>query len=124
MGFAFLFQRLLNVLGLGFLVGLQRECIASRLAGVCTFPLVTQWEVFFSTLAQSFWGGVLAAGFLALAGPSIIGNIAEYRAGTVDSGRTIEVALLLMFGLGAYLVVSLTEFAGAVVILTLLLFWP
>ncbi len=114
MEFALLFQRLLIALGLGLLVGLQRERVASRLAGVRTFPLVTILGVFCATLAQSFGGGVVAAGFLALAGLIIIGNIAEYRAGTVDPGRTTEVALLLMFALGAYLVVGLTEIAVAV----------
>jgi uncharacterized membrane protein (DUF4010 family) len=114
MELTFLVYRLLIALGLGLLVGLQRERAASPLAGVRTFPLVTLLGVFCATLAQSFGGGVMAAGFLALAGLIIIGNIAEYRAGNVDPGRTTEVAILLMFGLGAYLVVGPVEVAVAV----------
>ena len=36
-----LFWRLALALGLGLLVGLQRERVAARLAGLRTFPLVT-----------------------------------------------------------------------------------
>ncbi|HZS07939.1 MAG TPA: MgtC/SapB family protein [Blastocatellia bacterium] len=51
-----LFQQLGIALGLGLLVGLQRESASSRLAGVRTFPLVTILGTACALLAQSFGG--------------------------------------------------------------------
>jgi uncharacterized membrane protein YhiD involved in acid resistance len=95
------FQLLGIALGLGLLVGLQRERAASRLAGVRTFPLVTLLGGLCSMLAQSFGGWILAAGLIALTALIVLGNVLEMREGLTDPGLTTEVALLLMFGVGA-----------------------
>lgn len=108
------FQQLGIALGLGLLVGLQRERAASRLAGMRTFPLVTLLGALCSMLAQVFGGWILAAGLLAFAAIIILGNLLEMREGVTDPGLTTEVALLLMFGVGAYLMVGATEVAVAV----------
>src|SRR5258705_11374007 len=100
------FQQLGIAVGLGLLVGLQRERAASRLAGMRTFPLVTLLGALCSMLAQSFGGWILAAGFVALAALIVLGNLLEMREGTADPGLTTEVALLLMFAVGAYLMVG------------------
>jgi hypothetical protein len=57
-----LFQQLGIALGLGLLVGLQRESAASPLAGVRTFPLVTVLGTVCGLLSQAFGGWILAAG--------------------------------------------------------------
>jgi uncharacterized membrane protein YhiD involved in acid resistance len=54
MQLTFLFQQLGIALGLGLLVGLQRESAASRLAGVRTFPLVTMFGSICALLAAAF----------------------------------------------------------------------
>lgn len=108
------FQQLGVALGLGLLVGLQRERAASRLAGVRTFPLVTLFGALCSLLAETFGGWILAAGCLALAALIILGNLLETLEGETDPGLTTEVALLLMFGVGAYLMVGATEVAVAI----------
>ena len=107
------FQQLGIALGLGLLVGLQRERAASRLAGMRTFPLVTVLGTLCSMLSQAFGGWILAAGLVALAAFAILGNLVELREGTADPGLTTEVALLLMFAVGAYLVVGVKEVAIA-----------
>jgi hypothetical protein len=61
-----LFQQLGIALGLGLLVGLQRESAASPLAGVRKFPLVTVLGTVCELLSQSFGGWILAAGIIAL----------------------------------------------------------
>jgi uncharacterized membrane protein YhiD involved in acid resistance len=61
------FTQLAIALGLGLLVGLQREHAASRLAGIRTFPLITVFGVISGMLSQSFGGWVLAAALLSLA---------------------------------------------------------
>jgi uncharacterized membrane protein (DUF4010 family) len=101
-----LFQQLGIALGLGLLVGLQRESAASPLAGVRTFPLVTVLGTVCGLLSQAFGGWILAAGIIALSAIIFIGKIIEMSKGHLDPGVTTEVALLLMFAVGAYLVVG------------------
>jgi uncharacterized membrane protein (DUF4010 family) len=108
------FQQLSIALGLGLLVGLQREHVASRLAGIRTFPLVTILGTVCAMLSQSFGGWTVAMGLVALAGIIIVGNIAELHGETPDPGLTTEVAMLLMFGVGAYLVLGHKEVAIAI----------
>jgi uncharacterized membrane protein (DUF4010 family) len=96
------FARLGIALGLGILVGLQRERAASRLAGIRTFPLVTLCGCVAALLAQVFGGWVLGAGFLVVGGMVLMGMWVEVREQTSDIGLTTEAALVLMFALGAY----------------------
>jgi len=98
-----LFQQLGIALGLGLLVGLQRERVASRLAGVRTFPLVTIMGTLCALLAQTGGNWILAAGFISLAALIFANKTVEAREGHYDTGLTTEVAILLMFAVGAYL---------------------
>jgi uncharacterized membrane protein (DUF4010 family) len=100
--------------GLGLLVGLQREHKASGIAGFRTFPLVTLTGTLCGQLALAFDGWVLAGGFVALAAVVVIGNVAKIHAGQPDPGITTEVAVLLMFAVGAYLTVGPPQVAVAV----------
>lgn len=109
-----LFQHLGIALGLGLLVGLQRESAASPLAGVRTFPLVTILGTVCALLAQSFGGWILAAGIVGLAGLIFIGKHAVLGDEKHDPGLTTEVAMLLMFAVGAYLVIGHREVAIAI----------
>ena len=54
-------------LGLGLLVGLQRERAASPLAGFRTFPLVTALGTVCAWLARAGGGWIVGGGLLALA---------------------------------------------------------
>jgi uncharacterized membrane protein (DUF4010 family) len=93
-------------LGLGFLVGFQRQRVASPLAGVRTFPLVTILGTVCGLIARDLGGWVVAAGIIALAAMMVMGNVARFRQGDTDPGLTTEAALLLMFGVGVYLTVG------------------
>ncbi|HKX27711.1 MAG TPA: MgtC/SapB family protein, partial [Blastocatellia bacterium] len=114
MELTFLFQQLGVALGLGLLVGLQRESAASRLAGLRTFPLVTLFGSICALLATTFGGWVIAAGLMALASLILAGKLAEARADLPDLGLTTEVAMLLMFGVGASLIAGYRPVAIAV----------
>jgi uncharacterized membrane protein (DUF4010 family) len=109
-----LFQQFAIALGLGLLVGLQRESAASPLAGVRTFPLVTIWGAISALLAQSFGGWIIAASLLALAVLIFSGKHAEQHTSRSDPGLTTEAALLLMFAVGAYLIVGQRALAIAI----------
>lgn len=114
MKLALIFQQLGIALGLGLLVGLQRERAASRLAGLRTFPLVTLLGSLCALLAQTYGGWTLAVGLGALAAMVVMGNLIEIREGNADPGLTTEVALLLMYAVGAYLILGEREVAIAI----------
>ena len=100
------FQLLAISLGLGLLVGFQRERAVSGIAGFRTFPIVAIFGTLCGLLASSFGGWTVAAGLLATAALVIVGNVAKWRAGQIDPGLTTEMALLAMFVIGAYLAVG------------------
>lgn len=96
------FASLASALGLGLLVGVQRERSASELGGVRTFPLITVLGTVSAILSESLGGWVFAAGLGGVAAATAIGNLmrpVEKR----DPGITTEVAMLLMFCCGGLL---------------------
>lgn len=88
-------------LGLGLLVGFQREWAAKRIAGIRTFPLVTLLGTLTAQLAQGFGGWVFAGGFVALAAIVWSGSQESHSGERPETGITTEVALLVMFVVGA-----------------------
>ena len=62
------YQQLAIALGLGLLVGLQRERTNSRLAGFRTFPLITLLGAVCAHLAGTFGPWVVAVGLAGLIG--------------------------------------------------------
>lgn len=118
-------QQLVISLALGMLVGLQRERTESAIGGIRTFPLVTLLGTVCGQLARVHGGWILAAGFIAVSALLILANLPRLRAGEGrDFGLTTEMAVLLMFALGAFLVsgpMLLVVVVGGVV--ALLLHW-
>ncbi|HVS12449.1 MAG TPA: MgtC/SapB family protein [Thermoanaerobaculia bacterium] len=96
------FVQLAVALGLGLLVGLQRETTGSALAGIRTFALVTVLGAVAGALSGDAWPWVVAASLVALALLIFVGDLAEIRGRgrEVDPGLTTEVALLLMLLVG------------------------
>ena len=93
-------------LGLGLIVGLQRESAQSTLAGLRTFPLVTLLGSVCALLSPAAGGWVLAAGLLGVAAATAMGNVAHLKDAEAHPGITTEIALLMMYGLGAYTVLG------------------
>ncbi len=99
-------QQLAVALGLGLLLGLQRERTEHSIGGIRTFPLIALFGTVCAQLGQSFGGWMVAAGLLALTGVVIYSNFAKQKAGAIDPGMTTEMAALLLYGLGAYVVIG------------------
>ena len=97
------FQSLGISLGLGLLVGLQRQHSESRIAGIRTFPLITLFGTLCGILAQPYGGWTIAAGLLALVISLTVANLIALRDETREPGQTTEIAALPMFAVGAYL---------------------
>lgn len=108
------FQKLGIALGLGLLVGLQREYAVSQLAGIRTFAVITVFGTICALLGQQFGGWIVGLGAVALAALVVVGNVAKMRAADSDPGLTTEAAVLLMYGVGAYLVIGPASVAVAV----------
>lgn len=89
-------------LGLGLLVGFQRERTAETLAGFRTFPLISLAGALAGHLgrwADARW--ILPAGLLGLVALVVTGNLSLSRGGEHRPGITTEVAALVMFLVGA-----------------------
>ena len=99
-----LIRPLALALGLGLLVGLQRERTQREIGGIRTFPMITMLGLLCAQLAASFGGWVVGAGLLVLGGLLVLANVLGPKAaGDAEVGLTTEVAALLMFGVGAAL---------------------
>ena len=110
-------------LGLGLLIGLQRERTDSHLGGIRTFPLISLFGSICALLAGTFGWAALVAGFIALSGVLIVSNYLKARSDPEhEPGQTTEVAALLTFALGAYMVKGSLQvaFVAAGVIIVLL----
>lgn len=94
--------------GLGMLVGLQREKTDNKMAGVRTFTLIAVLGVVGGFLSRDFENPFLLPLFgLALTALLVMANVVKLKKFTdPDVGQTTEVAALLMFAIGAYLVLG------------------
>ena len=123
-----MFQQLGIAVLLGLLVGLQREHAASGMAGMRTFPLIAVLGSLAAMLANHFqesW--IVAAGLLAIVAVTVVGHIfrekgtgpicrngPEGAAHKLDlspfpdphPGTTTDVAMLLMYAVGALVVIG------------------
>jgi uncharacterized membrane protein (DUF4010 family) len=95
-----LLQSFGTALGLGLLVGLQREWVQNRVAGIRTFALLSLFGALCGLLGLVYGGWVIAAALIAFVSVVIIGHLAEMKNKEPDSGLTTEMAMLVMFATG------------------------
>ena len=101
-----LFQNLGISLSLGMLVGLQRQRTEPVIAGLRTFPLITVLGTLAAMLDQASQasGWLMGAGLLAVITTVSVTNLHRLRESPADYGMTTEVAILVMYAVGAYLI--------------------
>jgi len=87
-------------LGLGLLVGLQRQRDDVLIAGIRTFALTALLGATCGTLAAEGSSWLIGAGLLALSGLLIAANVVASRRPDYDPGLTTELALLVIFQVG------------------------
>ena len=116
-----IYIQLAVALGLGLLVGLQRERVDSVIAGIRTFALISLLGAISAQLAKTYGGWILVVGFLATALLVTAGNLVRLQKGEAEPGQTTEFAALVVYGLGAWVVTGSMAvpvvLAGAVVVL-------
>ena len=117
-----IFAALGTALGLGLLVGLEREWVKDQVAGIRTFALVTLSGALAALVAGTYGGWVIAAALVCLSMLILIGNLPALKSGgTGDMGLTTEFAMLVMFLTGMLPMlghaVAATVIAGVVMVL-------
>jgi uncharacterized membrane protein (DUF4010 family) len=90
-------------LGLGLLIGLQRERVATPYGGIRTFPLICLFGAFCGMLGTAYGPWPIVAGIIAIFGTLAIDSWIASRDREQEHGQTTEVAALLTFAIGAYL---------------------
>jgi uncharacterized membrane protein (DUF4010 family) len=101
-----LLKSLGTALGLGLLVGLQREWVRDRVAGIRTFALVGLFGGLAGVIGQLHGSWAIAAALLACAAIVISGNQVALREENPDAGMTTEIAVLVMFAIGVVAVMG------------------
>ncbi len=91
-------------LGLGLLVGLQRQWGSPHVAGLRTFAMITVFGTICARLSAEYGGWIVAAGLLAVTMTVIVGAVLKVRAGQIGPGLTTEIAAMVMYGVGAMVV--------------------
>ena len=108
-------------LGLGLLVGLEREWAKDRVAGIRTFALVTLTGALTALVGQEFGGWIVAAAIVSLTVIILIGNLPKFATPGAHAGLTTEFAILVMFFAGMLPMLGRTAVAvvvgGAVMVL-------
>ncbi len=96
-------QSLALALGLGLLVGLQREWTAHHVTGIRTFTLITVLGTVLGLLGPTVGVWLLVAGFLGVVAVLAVGTVLSYLGRQEELGLTTEVAALVMFAVGVAL---------------------
>ena len=116
-----LLQSLGISLGLGLLVGLQREWEHNRLAGLRTFAFVSLSGALSAILAQAHGGWVMGAALIGFSLVTVPGYMASLRDPGADLGLTTVMAMLVVFLTGAATVLGhrmvAVVIAGSVMVL-------
>jgi uncharacterized membrane protein (DUF4010 family) len=96
------FHHLLISLGLGLLVGLQREWAESPLAGIRSFALISLLGTVAALLAEQIGPWTIGLGFVGVIGIMLIGQFSIMRNGdqTKHYGIVSEVSALLVYSIG------------------------
>ncbi|MGH8650835.1 MAG: MgtC/SapB family protein [Gammaproteobacteria bacterium] len=90
-------------LGLGLLIGLQRQRAGSAVGGIRTFPLIALLGAMCGLLASVWSELIVVAGFIGITTMAVLANLAKNKEGAATGGQTTEVAALLTYILGAFL---------------------
>ncbi|WP_082817434.1 MgtC/SapB family protein [Microbulbifer thermotolerans] len=94
-------------LGLGLLIGLQQERTKDRLGGIRTYPLIGIFGALAARIgALNDIPWLVPTGLLCMTTLIVLGNLERIRGEQESSGITTEVSALLMYLLGAFLILG------------------
>lgn len=110
-------------LGIGLLIGLERERSPAARAGLRTFALVAMLGTLTAMLSDKMDFPLLLAVGLAVVGVSIVTAYVSRPAPEGDPGTTTEAALLLCYGLGAAVWFGYVQLSAVIAVTTTILLY-
>ncbi|MBN1313890.1 MAG: MgtC/SapB family protein, partial [Anaerolineales bacterium] len=116
---AILFQRFGIALGIGLMIGVEREREKDTFGGIRTFPLIALLGCISAMIHDHFAAWSFAATFIILSAFVLVSYLLTGSAGA--PGITTEVASLLVFLYGGLVWWRMTELAAALAVVTVLL---
>jgi uncharacterized membrane protein (DUF4010 family) len=93
-------QKLGIAVGLGLIVGFQREWTAPHVAGLRTFALITVFGAVIGLLADEAGGWLMSAGLVVVAAMIIVGNLVKFAEVDKEPGLTTQAAAFVMYLVG------------------------
>lgn len=105
----FALQQLLVSLGLGLVLGLERERSERSIAGIRTFPFISLFGTVCAQVAVVTSPWVIVCGLLAVIAIVTFANFTKLKNGNNDAGTTTEFAAVLLYVVGALVVVGSME---------------
>jgi uncharacterized membrane protein (DUF4010 family) len=105
-------QQLSVSLGLGMLLGLQRERTQRALGGIRTFPLISLFGTVCALIGEASGTWIVPVGLVSLAALVVTANESRHRKTEGSVGMTTEIAALLLYVLGVLIVVVNMETAA------------
>ncbi len=93
-------QRLVVALGLGLLVGFQREWTAPHVAGIRTFALITLLGAVLALLQDEVGAWLIVAGLVAVAAMLVVGYVIKFSGARDEPGLTTQLAAVVMYTAG------------------------
>jgi uncharacterized membrane protein (DUF4010 family) len=110
--------------GLGLIVGIQRQTQGSPVAGIRTITLITVFGFLAGSLAAPLGGSLVLTGLVVVTGFLIMGNVMRARLGDPHPGVTSEVATAAMYLVGVLVALEWTTLAVVTTgFVVLLLHW-
>ena len=103
-----LVEQLAISLGLGLIVGFQREWGSSHVAGIRSFALITLLGTVCAKLGSLQSGWILPFGLIAVTALVIAGSFAKISSGEIGPGITTSISALVMYTTGALVIYNIT----------------
>lgn len=101
-------------LGIGLLIGFQRQRTGSGLGGIRTYSLIALFGAICGVLAREWDFMIAAAGMLGVIALVVLANVHKAEDGKATPGQTSEAAALLTYALGVF--VAMEHYATALVV--------
>ena len=109
-----LIKTLSLALGIGLLIGFQRQRTGSGLGGIRTYSLIALLGAVCGVLAREWDLLIASAGLLGVIALVVMANVSKAQNGASTSGQTSEAAALLTYALGVF--IAMEHYAAALVV--------
>src|SRR5687768_8778284 len=101
-------------LGVGLLIGFQRQRTGSGMGGIRTYSLIALFGAICGVLAREWDITIAGAGMLGVIALVVLANVHKAEKDQSTAGQTSEAAALLTYALGVF--IAMEHYAAALVV--------